>query len=73
MTGEFEKQVKKLCLDPKAEKELIDMINKATSEDQCMCCDSKEGCENFKWHKKWLNTNTLYRLSIIPPLIFIFF
>ena len=59
MTGEFEKQVKKLCLDPKAEKELIEMINKATSEDQCMCCESKEGCENFKWHKKWLNTNTV--------------
>jgi len=57
LTGEFEKQVKKLCLDPKAEKELIDMINKATTEDQCMCCESKEGCENFKWHKKWLNTN----------------
>jgi len=57
LTGEFEKQIKKLCLDSKAEKELIDMINKATSEDQCKCCESKEGCENFKWHKKWLNTD----------------
>jgi hypothetical protein len=57
LTGEFEKQVKKLGLDLKAEKELIDMINKATSEDQCMCCESKEGCEKFKWHKKWLNTD----------------
>jgi hypothetical protein len=57
LTGEFEKQVKKLCLDPKAEEELIDIINKATSKDQCICCESKEGCENFKRHKKWLNTN----------------
>jgi len=57
LTGEFEKQVKKLHLDPKAEKELIDMLNNATSEDPCMSCESKGGCENFKWHKKWLNTN----------------
>jgi len=58
LTGEFEKQVKKLCLDPQVEKELIDVLNKATSEDPCMCCESKGGCENFKWHKKWLNTNS---------------
>ena len=58
MPGEFEKQVKKLGLDPKAEKELIDILNKATSEDPCMACGSKEGCENFKWHKKYLNTDT---------------
>jgi hypothetical protein len=57
LTGEFEKHVKKLGLDAKAEKELIDMLNKATSEDPCMSCESKEGCENFNWHKKWLNTN----------------
>jgi len=57
LTGEFEKQVKKLHLDPKAEKELIDILNNATSEDPCMSCESKGGCENFKWHKKWLNTN----------------
>ena len=57
LVGEFEKQVKKLCLDPKTEKELIDLLNKATSEDPCMSCESKGGCENFKWHKKWLNTN----------------
>lgn len=56
MTGEFEKQIKKLGLEPKAEKELIDLINNATSEDPCMSCESKDGCENFKWHKKWLNT-----------------
>jgi hypothetical protein len=58
LTGEFENQVQKLWLDPKMEKELIDMINKAISEDQCMCCESKEVYENFKWHKKWLNTNS---------------
>jgi len=58
LTGESEKQVKKLCLDPEVEKELIDVLNKATSEDPCMCCESKGGCENFKWHKKWLNTNS---------------
>jgi hypothetical protein len=57
MTNEFEKQIKKLNLDPKAEKELIDMLNKAVNEDPCMVCESKEGCENFKWHKKWLNTD----------------
>ena len=57
LSGEFEKQVKKLKLDPEAEKELIDMLKKATSEDPCMCCESKGGCENFKWHKKWLNTD----------------
>jgi hypothetical protein len=57
LTGEFEKQIKKLCLDSKAEKELIDLLSKATSEDPCMSCESKGGCENFKWHKKWLNTN----------------
>ncbi len=57
MTGEFEKHVKKLGLDPKAETELIDMINKATSDDPCMSCESNGDCENFKWHKKWLNTN----------------
>ena len=51
LPGEFEKQVKKLGLDPEAEKELIDILNKATNEDPCMSCESKEGCENFKWHK----------------------
>lgn len=55
MTGEFEKKVKKLNLDPVFEKTLIDMFNEASNEDPCMACDSKEGCENFKWHKKWLN------------------
>ena len=58
MVGEFERHVKKLKLDPKAEKELIDLLNEATSEDPCMACESKEGCDNFKWHKKWLNTDT---------------
>ena len=57
LAGEFEKSIKKLKLDPKAEKELIDMLNKATSEDPCIACESKEGCNNFKWHKKWLNTD----------------
>ena len=32
LTGEFEKQVKKLCLDPKAEKELIDICLLYTSD-----------------------------------------
>ena len=73
MKGEFEKQVKKLCLDPNAEKELIDMINKATSEDQCMCCESKEGCENFKWHKKWLNTNNCNCCPHKPDRLFLGF
>jgi len=58
LPGEFEKQVKKLGLDPEAEKELIDLLNKATNEDPCMSCESKAGCENFKWHKKWLNTES---------------
>jgi hypothetical protein len=56
LIGEFEKHIKKLKLDPKAEKELIEMLNKATSEDPCIACESKDGCNNFKWHKKWLNT-----------------
>lgn len=58
LTGEFEKQVKKLNLDPKFEKVLIDMFNKASSEDPCVSCESKGDCENFKWHKKWLNTDS---------------
>jgi hypothetical protein len=58
LPGEFEKQVKKLDLDPESEKELIDILNQATNEDSCMPCESKEGCENFKWHKKWLNTDS---------------
>jgi hypothetical protein len=56
LSGEFEKRVKKLNLDPKYEKQLIDMFNDATGEDPCMACGSRDGCENFKWHKKWLNT-----------------
>jgi hypothetical protein len=60
LPGEFEKKVKKLNLNPKAEKGLIDMLNKATNEDPCMACESKEGCENFKWHKKWLNTDNCF-------------
>jgi hypothetical protein len=55
LSGEFEKHIKKLKLDPKAENELIEIINKATIEDPCVACESREGCENFKWHKKWLN------------------
>jgi hypothetical protein len=55
LTGEFEKKIKKLNLDPKFEKTIIDMFNEASSEDPCMHCDSKEGCDNYKWHKKWLN------------------
>jgi hypothetical protein len=58
LTGEFEKKVKKLNLDPVFEKTLIDMFNEASNEDPCMACNSKEGCENFKWHKKWLNTDS---------------
>ena len=58
LSGEFEKQVKKLNLDPKLEKELIELLSKATSEDPCMGCESKESCENFKWHKKWLKTDS---------------
>lgn len=57
VSGEFEQRVKKLGLDPKYEQELIDMFNSASSEDPCMSCESKEGCENFKWHKKWLGTD----------------
>jgi hypothetical protein len=57
LTGEFEKKIKKLCLDLNVEKELMDMLSDATSEDPCMACESKEGCENFKWHKKWLKTD----------------
>jgi hypothetical protein len=57
LTGEFEKHIKKLKLDPKVEKELIDMLNKATSEDPCIQCESHIDCENFKWHKKYLNTD----------------
>ncbi|MCW3999729.1 MAG: hypothetical protein NWE93_05780 [Candidatus Bathyarchaeota archaeon] len=58
MTGEFEKKVKQLNLAPQFEKYLIDMINQATQEDPCMKCESKEGCENFKWHKKYLNADS---------------
>ena len=57
VSGEFEQRVKKLGLDQKYEKELIDMFNSASSEDPCMNCESREGCENFKWHKKWLGTD----------------
>jgi hypothetical protein len=46
-----------MCLDLNLEKELLDMVNEISSEDPCMACESKEGCENFKWHKKWLNTD----------------
>jgi hypothetical protein len=42
LTGEFEKQVKKLCLDPKAEKELIDMINKATAKTNAFAANPKK-------------------------------
>lgn len=56
MSGEFEKKIKKMNLDPKFEKELLAMFNQASSEDPCINCASKEGCENFKWHKKYLNT-----------------
>jgi hypothetical protein len=56
VSGEFEKKVKKLNLDPKFEKEVLAMFDQASSEDPCMSCESKGGCENFKWHKKYLNT-----------------
>jgi len=57
LTGEFEKRIKDLKLDPKFEKTILDMFKEASSEDPCMKCGSKEGCENFKWHKKYLNTD----------------
>ncbi|MCW4025432.1 MAG: hypothetical protein NWF01_10435 [Candidatus Bathyarchaeota archaeon] len=57
MSGEFEKQVKKLKLDPVFEQKLLEMFNEASNEDPCASCESREGCENFKWHKKWLNTD----------------
>jgi hypothetical protein len=56
LTGEFEKQIKKLKLGHEVEKELIDMIDRAISEDPCMSCQSNEACENFKWHKNGLTT-----------------
>jgi hypothetical protein len=58
LPGIFEKHVKKLGLDPKTEKELIDMLNKASEEDPCQECESKDECDKFLWHKKWLNTDT---------------
>ena len=42
MPGEFEKQVKKLGLNPKAEKELIEMLNKATNEDPVCAANPKK-------------------------------
>jgi len=56
LTGEFEERVKKLKLDPKFEKYLLDMFDEASNEDPCMKCASKGDCDNFKWHKKYLNT-----------------
>jgi hypothetical protein len=55
LPGEFEKQVRKLGLDPKTEKELIAILNRAAEEDPCVDCSSKDGCDNFKWHIKWFN------------------
>jgi hypothetical protein len=66
LTGEFEKKIKQLCLDLAVEKELIDMLDEATREDPCMTCGSKEGCENFKWHKKWLNTDNCSSCNCNP-------
>jgi hypothetical protein len=57
LTGEFEDRVKKLKLDPKFEKYILDMFNEASTEDPCTKCSSKGDCENFKWHKKYLNTD----------------
>jgi hypothetical protein len=56
LSGEFEKRVKKMNLDPKYEQELIAMFNQASGEDPCGVCGSKGTCENYKWHKKYLNT-----------------
>jgi hypothetical protein len=56
LPGEFEKKVKQLGLNPKIEKELIDIINQASQEDLCQECESKNDCEKYCWHKKWLNT-----------------
>ncbi|MGD6934199.1 MAG: hypothetical protein ACQCN5_08340 [Candidatus Bathyarchaeia archaeon] len=57
MTGEFEDRVKKLKLDPKFEKYLLDMFEEASNEDPCASCGSNGTCENFKWHKKYLNVD----------------
>ncbi len=57
MSGIFERYVKKMGLDPKAEKELLDLLNQAADEDPCMACESRDSCENFTWHKKYLNTD----------------
>jgi hypothetical protein len=39
LPGEFEKKVKQLGLNPKIEKELIDIINQASQEDLCQECE----------------------------------
>jgi hypothetical protein len=52
MSGEFEKQIKKITNDKSAEK-LEEIINSAGQDFPCLTCPSNEECATFKWFKKW--------------------
>jgi hypothetical protein len=65
-TGEFEKQVKKLCLDPKVEEELIEMINKVTGEDHACAANQKKDARILSGTK---NGSTPIAVAVVhnPP------
>ena len=69
LPGEFEKQVKKLCLDPKAEKELIDMLNKTTGERPVYLMRIQRRLQELQMAKKWRNINDCNVLAHKPNLV----
>ena len=56
LPSEFEKQIRKIGLNPQIEKEILDAFNNVGDENPCLGCASKDSCENFKWHKKNFKT-----------------
>ena len=52
MSGEFEKQIRKISDDNSVEK-LVGMVNSAGQEFPCLSCPSNGDCATFKWFIKW--------------------
>jgi hypothetical protein len=58
LSGEFEKQIRKIT-DKTSSEKIVEMVNLAAQEFPCLSCPSNEGCATFAWFTKWFGKASL--------------
>ncbi len=53
MKGKFEKLIAQTNTGDQTKLEVLDMVETSAKEFPCSTCQSKEGCESYKWFVKW--------------------